>query len=198
MPTTALRCRLPRRAARAGWSSGSWRRCRCPGGNVSAPAAPLGVAEQGGDRRNRSPREVHDPPQLGPGGGPSAMGVAITGSGGSSGSTSPRATTRARPGRASSARSSSAACTASGWSSATITAGSSRRSASSSSARRWQRCRVHFTRNAQDLVPRSARSMVASAIRLGVRAARRARRPGPARSRHRRHRGRASRRSPSC
>lgn len=30
----------------------------------------------------------------------------------------------------------------------------------------WQRCRVHFTRNAQDLVPRSARSMVASAIRL--------------------------------
>ncbi len=30
----------------------------------------------------------------------------------------------------------------------------------------WQRCRVHFTRNAQELVPRSARSMVASAIRL--------------------------------
>lgn len=29
----------------------------------------------------------------------------------------------------------------------------------------WQRCRVHFTGNAQDLVPRSARSMVASAIR---------------------------------
>ncbi len=29
----------------------------------------------------------------------------------------------------------------------------------------WQRCRVHFTRNAQDAVPRSARSMVASAIR---------------------------------
>jgi len=29
----------------------------------------------------------------------------------------------------------------------------------------WQRCRVHFTRNAQDLVPCSARSMVASAIR---------------------------------
>lgn len=29
----------------------------------------------------------------------------------------------------------------------------------------WRRCRVHFTRNAQDLVPRSARSMVASAIR---------------------------------
>ncbi len=29
----------------------------------------------------------------------------------------------------------------------------------------WQRCRVHFTRNAQDLVPRSARGMVASAIR---------------------------------
>jgi len=29
----------------------------------------------------------------------------------------------------------------------------------------WQRCRVHATRNAQDLVPRSARSMVASAIR---------------------------------
>ena len=29
----------------------------------------------------------------------------------------------------------------------------------------WQRCRVHFTRNAQDLVPRAARSMVASAIR---------------------------------
>jgi putative transposase len=30
----------------------------------------------------------------------------------------------------------------------------------------WQRCRVHLTRNAQELVPRSARSMVASAIRL--------------------------------
>jgi hypothetical protein len=29
----------------------------------------------------------------------------------------------------------------------------------------WQRCRVHLTRNAQDLVPRSARSMVASAVR---------------------------------
>jgi putative transposase len=29
----------------------------------------------------------------------------------------------------------------------------------------WQRCRVHCTRNAQDLVPRSQRSMVASAIR---------------------------------
>jgi putative transposase len=29
----------------------------------------------------------------------------------------------------------------------------------------WQRCRVHCTRNAQDLVPRHARSMVASAIR---------------------------------
>lgn len=29
----------------------------------------------------------------------------------------------------------------------------------------WQRCRVHFTRNAQDLVPRSSRSMIASAIR---------------------------------
>jgi putative transposase len=30
----------------------------------------------------------------------------------------------------------------------------------------WQRCRVHCTRNAQDLVPRSARSMVASAVRM--------------------------------
>jgi len=30
----------------------------------------------------------------------------------------------------------------------------------------WQRCRVHLTRNAQDLVPRSARGMVASAVRL--------------------------------
>jgi putative transposase len=29
----------------------------------------------------------------------------------------------------------------------------------------WQRCRVHFTRNAQDLVPRSARGMVAMVIR---------------------------------
>lgn len=29
----------------------------------------------------------------------------------------------------------------------------------------WQRCRVHFTRNAQDLVPRSARGMVATVIR---------------------------------
>ena len=29
----------------------------------------------------------------------------------------------------------------------------------------WQRCRVHFTRNAQDLVPRSARGMVATVNR---------------------------------
>ena len=29
----------------------------------------------------------------------------------------------------------------------------------------WQRCRVHFTRNAQDLVPRSAKGMVATVIR---------------------------------
>ncbi len=29
----------------------------------------------------------------------------------------------------------------------------------------WQRCRVHFTRDAQDLVPRSARGMVATIIR---------------------------------
>jgi transposase-like protein len=29
----------------------------------------------------------------------------------------------------------------------------------------WQRCRVHFTRNAQELVPRSARSMIATVIR---------------------------------
>ena len=64
-----------------------------------------------------------------------------------------RATTRARPGRASSARSSSAASTACASSSATTTRGWSRRSTSSSSAAAWQRCRVHFTRNAQDLVP---------------------------------------------
>lgn len=32
----------------------------------------------------------------------------------------------------------------------------------------WQRCRVHLTRNAQDLVPRSARSMIASAIGMVV------------------------------
>ena len=30
----------------------------------------------------------------------------------------------------------------------------------------WQRCRVHLTRNAQNLVPRSGRSMVASAVRM--------------------------------
>jgi putative transposase len=30
----------------------------------------------------------------------------------------------------------------------------------------WQRCRVHFTRNAQDLVPRSARGGIATLIRL--------------------------------
>ena len=29
----------------------------------------------------------------------------------------------------------------------------------------WQRCRVHFTRNAQDLVPRSMRGMVATIVR---------------------------------
>jgi transposase-like protein len=32
----------------------------------------------------------------------------------------------------------------------------------------WQRCRVHLTRNAQDLVPRSARGIIASAVRLVV------------------------------
>jgi putative transposase len=32
----------------------------------------------------------------------------------------------------------------------------------------WQRCRVHLTRNAQDLVPRSARSMIASAVRMVI------------------------------
>ena len=71
-----------------------------------------------------------------------------------------------RPGRPSSGGSSSAASTGSASSSATTTPGSSRRSGSSSSGSGWQRCRVHFTRNAQDLVPRSARSMVASAIRM--------------------------------
>jgi transposase-like protein len=30
----------------------------------------------------------------------------------------------------------------------------------------WQRCRVHFTRNAQDLVPRSARGGIATVIRF--------------------------------
>jgi len=30
----------------------------------------------------------------------------------------------------------------------------------------WQRCRVHLTRNAQDLVPRSARGTIATAVRL--------------------------------
>ena len=78
---------------------------------------------------------------------------------------------RARPPRASAS------------SSATTTRASSRPSGSSSWARRWQRCRVHFTRNAQDLVPRSARSMVASAIRAVFEqpdeaSARRAARPG--------------------
>jgi putative transposase len=29
----------------------------------------------------------------------------------------------------------------------------------------WQRCRVHFTRNAQDLVPRSTRGMIATIVR---------------------------------
>ena len=77
------------------------------------------------------------------------------------------------------ARSSSAACAASGWSSATTTRGSSRRSASSSWAAAWQRCRVHFTRNAQDLVPRSARSMVATGHPLDLRAARRGLARGP-------------------
>ncbi len=59
----------------------------------------------------------------------------------------------------------------------------------------WQRCRVHLTRNAQDLVPRGARSMVASAIRLvfeqpneGAARSTRSSTPSP----------RASPRSPSC
>ena len=46
--------------------------------------------------------------------------------------------------------------------------------------------------------PRSARSMVATAIRLDLRAARRGARPGRSSAGHRRPRGRASRRSPSC
>ncbi len=72
------------------------------------------------------------------------------------------------------------------------------RRASSSWAPRWQRCRVHLTRNAQDLVPRSARSMVASAVRIGLRAARRAVGPGAARPGHRRLPAALSRRSPNC
>jgi hypothetical protein len=60
----------------------------------------------------------------------------------------------------------------------------SRPSASSSLGSGWQRCRVHLTRNAQDLVPRSARSMIASGS-IGLRAARRAIRPRAVRSGHR-------------
>ena len=77
----------------------------------------------------------------------------------------PRATTRAAPGRPSSGASSSAACAASGSSSATTTPGLVKAVHEQLLGSAWQRCRVHFTRNAQDLVPRSARSMVASAIR---------------------------------
>ncbi len=53
-----------------------------------------------------------------------------------------------------------------GWSSATTTPGLVKAVREQLLGSSWQRCRVHFTRNAQDLVPRSARSMVASAIRL--------------------------------
>ncbi len=75
---------------------------------------------------------------------------------------------------------------------------SSRPSASSSSGSSWQRCRVHLTRNAQELVPRSARSMVASAIRLVFEQPNERRGPPPARRRHRHRRRPASPRSPSC
>ena len=62
----------------------------------------------------------------------------------------------------------------------------------------WQRCRVHFTRNAQDLVPAPARSMVASAIRsIFEQPDERSAREQSGRV-DRRPRGRASRRSPSC
>ena len=82
------------------------------------------------------------------------------------GSSSPPGTTRAPPGRGSSARSSRAASRASASSSATTTPGLVKAVGEQLLGAAWQRCRVHFTRNAQDLVPRSARSMVASAIRM--------------------------------
>ena len=93
----------------------------------------------------------------------------------------PRARRRQRrglaPGRRSSARSSSAACAGVRLVISDDHAGLVKAVREQLLGSAWQRCRVHFTRNAQDLVPRSARSMVASAIRLGVRAARRGARP---------------------
>ncbi len=77
-------------------------------------------------------------------------------SGGCWASSSPPATTRAAPGRPSSAGSSSAASTASASSSATTTAGLVKAVREQLLGAAWQRCRVHFTRNAQDLVPRVA------------------------------------------
>ena len=62
----------------------------------------------------------------------------------------------------------------------------------------WQRCRVHLTRNAQDLVPRSARSMIASRRPLDLRAARRAIGPRAVRSGHRLARAALSGRRSSC
>ena len=53
----------------------------------------------------------------------------------------------------------------------------------------WQRCRVHFTRNACDLVPRSARSMVATVTRSIFEQARRGLGTGPAPAGRRRPRG---------
>ena len=69
------------------------------------------------------------------------------------------------PGLPSSARSWAAASTASASSSATITQGLVKAIREQLLGSGWQRCRVHFSRNAQDLVPRSARSMIASAVR---------------------------------
>ena len=94
--------------------------------------------------------------------------------------------------------SSSAASTASAWSSATATPGSSRPSGEQLLGSAWQRCRVHLTRNAQDLVPRSRAEHGRERDPARVRAARRGRGPPPARRGHRHRRPALSRRSPSC
>ncbi len=101
------------------------------------------------------------------------------------------------PGRRSSARSSSAACHGVRLVISDDHAGLVKAVREQLLGSGWQRCRVHFTRNAQDLVPALAAEHGRVGHPLGLRAARRGLGPRPARAGSSTASRRASRRSPT-
>ena len=129
----------------------------CAGARRRGRGLPRPLARGRGVPVRLARRDVPQGPRGRPGrvhGGPRRdRGRASAASGGSSASSSPRATTRARPGRPSSARSSSAACTGVRLVISDDHAGLVKAVREQLLGSGWQRCRVHFTRNAQDLVP---------------------------------------------